>query len=85
MQCGQGNWAMLCFVAQITESMRSEVVDWMTRMIQRLRMTLNTLFVAVNIMDRFLSLEKAFPAKRLERLGVTALFIAAKQVRQCTV
>ena len=70
---------------QITASMRAEVVDWMTGMIHRLRMTLNTLFVAVNIMDRFLSLEKAFPAKRLERLGVTALFIAAKQVRTCTV
>ena len=60
--------------------MRSVLVDWMTRMIHRHRMRQETLFLAVNVMDRFLSLTPV-SADCLQLLGIVALFIAGKQVR----
>ena len=60
--------------------MRSVLVDWMTRMIHRHRMKQETLFLAVNVMDRFLSLTPV-SADCLQLLGIVALFIAGKQVR----
>ena len=60
--------------------MRSMVVHWMTRMIHVYGMSQETLFLAVNVMDRYLSLTPV-SADWLQLLGIVALFIASKQVR----
>lgn len=56
---------------------RSMVVDWLIEIHGRLELLPDTLFLAVNIIDRFLSV-KVVRLQRLPLLSITALLIAAK-------
>lgn len=57
--------------------MRGILVDWLIEVHARFRLLPETLFVAVNIVDRFLSAE-VVALSRLQLVGVTAIFIASK-------
>ncbi|EEH21027.1 G2/mitotic-specific cyclin-B [Paracoccidioides brasiliensis Pb03] len=57
--------------------MRGILVDWLIEVHTRFRLLPETLFLAVNIIDRFLSAE-VVALDRLQLVGVTAMFIAAK-------
>lgn len=57
--------------------MRGILVDWLIEVHTRFHLLPETLFLAVNIIDRFLS-TKAVQLDRLQLVGVTAMFIAAK-------
>ncbi|KAI9794690.1 MAG: G2/mitotic-specific cyclin [Piccolia ochrophora] len=57
--------------------MRGILVDWLIEVHARFRLAAETLFLAVNIIDRFLS-SKVVQLDRLQLVGVTALFIASK-------
>ncbi|KAF2234630.1 A/B/D/E cyclin [Viridothelium virens] len=57
--------------------MRGILVDWLLEVHTRFRLLPETLFLAVNIIDRFLS-RKVVQLDRLQLVGVTALFIASK-------
>ena len=57
--------------------MRGILVDWLIEVHTRFRLLPETLFLAVNIIDRFLSAEQV-ALDRLQLVGVTAMFIASK-------
>ncbi len=56
---------------------RGILVDWLIEVHTRFHLLPETLFLAVNIIDRFLS-EKVVLLDRLQLVGVTAMFIASK-------
>jgi len=62
---------------EINSKMRSILVDWLVEVHLKCRLRKETLFLCVNIIDRFLS-KKTVSRRRLQLIGVTALFIAAK-------
>jgi len=57
--------------------MRGVLADWLVQVHYRFQLQAETLFLCVNIMDRFLSARVVSLAK-LQLVGVTCLFIAAK-------
>ncbi|QLG73630.1 hypothetical protein HG535_0F01410 [Zygotorulaspora mrakii] len=58
-------------------SMRAILIDWLVEVHEKFQCYPETLFLTINIMDRFLSMNKVTLSK-LQLLAVTALFIAAK-------
>lgn len=56
---------------------RGVLVDWLIEVHTRFHLLPETLFLAVNIIDRFLS-EKVVQLDRLQLVGITAMFIASK-------
>lgn len=58
-------------------SMRSVLVDWVVQVHHRFQLLPETLFLAVNYIDRFLSV-KIVSVGKLQLVGATALFLAAK-------
>jgi G2/mitotic-specific cyclin 2 len=61
----------------LTWKMRTILVDWLIEIHQKFRLLPETLFLTINIIDRFLSIRVVSIAK-LQLVGVTAMFIAAK-------
>ena len=57
--------------------MRGILMDWLIQVHTRFRLLPETLFLAVNIVDRFLS-ARTVSLVRLQLVGITAIFIAAK-------
>jgi len=53
------------------------VVDWLIYLHKRLRMAPETLFIAINVMDRFLGLRQV-ERSRIQLVGVTSMLIASK-------
>lgn len=62
---------------EVTWRMRSVLVDWVIEIHYLFQLLPETLFLSVNIIDRFLSLRTVVLGK-LQLVGITALFIAAK-------
>ena len=56
---------------------RGILIDWLIEVHTRFHLLPETLFLAVNIIDRFLS-EKVVQLDRLQLVGITAMFIASK-------
>lgn len=56
---------------------RAELLDWLIQVHERFQLLPETLFLAINIMDRFLS-KKIATLNRFQLVGITALFIACK-------
>lgn len=63
--------------AEIQWSMRSVLMDWLVQVHNRFGLLPETLFLAVNYVDRFLSC-KVVSLGKLQLVGATALFVAAK-------
>ncbi|KAI4646681.1 hypothetical protein J4E93_004904 [Alternaria ventricosa] len=63
--------------AEIQWSMRSVLMDWLVQVHNRFTLLPETLFLAVNYVDRFLSC-KVVSLGKLQLVGATALFVAAK-------
>ena len=62
---------------EINEKMRTVLIDWMCAVSEKFNLLHETLFLAANIVDRFLELEKVTKSK-LQLVGVAALVIASK-------
>ena len=62
---------------EITWQMRQTLVDWLLQVHLRYHMLPETLWIAVNIVDRFLT-KRVVSLVKLQLVGVTAMFIAAK-------
>ncbi|KAJ7707779.1 cyclin-like protein [Mycena rosella] len=62
---------------EITWAMRQTLVDWLLQVHLRYHMLPETLWIAVNIVDRFLT-HRTVSLIKLQLVGVTAMFIAAK-------
>jgi hypothetical protein len=56
---------------------RGILVDWLIEVHTRFHLLPETLFLCVNIIDRFLS-EKVVQLDRLQLVGITAMFVASK-------
>lgn len=56
---------------------RSILVDWLIEVHTRFHLLPETLFLAISIIDRFLS-EKVVQLDRVQLVGITAMFIASK-------
>ena len=56
---------------------RGILVDWLIEVHTRFHLLPETLFLCINIIDRFLS-EKVVQLDRLQLVGITAMFIASK-------
>ena len=61
----------------INERMRSILIDWLIEVHQKFKLVPETLYLTVNVIDRYL--EKAsISRQKLQLLGVTALLLASK-------
>lgn len=62
---------------EISWGMRQTLVDWLLQVHLRYHMLPETLWIAVNIVDRFLT-KRVVSLHKLQLVGVTAMFIASK-------
>ncbi|XP_030323471.1 G2/mitotic-specific cyclin-B1 [Calypte anna] len=62
---------------EITKNMRAELVDWLVQTQVKFRLQLETLYLAVGILDRYLQ-DNPVSSKAFQLVGVAALFIASK-------
>ncbi|KAF9407399.1 G2/mitotic-specific cyclin [Podila epigama] len=62
---------------ELSWSMRKTLVDWLVEIHHKFKLLPETLFLSVNIVDRFLSL-RGVSLMKLQLVGVTTLFIASK-------
>ena len=63
---------------EINEKMRAILIDWLIDVNNKFNFTEEPLYLAINIIDTYLSLKK-IKRCNLQLLGVTALFISCKQ------
>lgn len=63
--------------ADINGKMRAILIDWLVEVHMKYRLRHETLFLAINLIDRYLALEPV-PRKRLQLIGVAGMFVAAK-------
>ncbi|KAJ3672315.1 hypothetical protein LUZ60_007036 [Juncus effusus] len=61
----------------INEKMRAILIDWLIEVHYKLELLDETLFLTVNIIDRFLAVQNV-ARKKLQLVGVTALLLACK-------
>lgn len=61
----------------INEKMRSILIDWLIEVHCKFKLMEETLFLTVNLIDRFLE-RKTVVRKKLQLIGVTALLLACK-------
>merc|ERR1711887_211507 len=63
----------------ITEKMRAVLIDWLVEVQMQFKLLQETLFLTVNIIDRFLAVEgKNVYKSRLQLVGVAAMFLVSK-------
>ncbi|XP_043500284.1 G2/mitotic-specific cyclin-B [Polistes fuscatus] len=63
---------------EVTPKMRSVLVDWLIEVHQQFHLMQETLYLTISIIDRFLQSYQTIDRKRLQLVGVTAMFIASK-------
>ncbi|CAL0332824.1 unnamed protein product [Lupinus luteus] len=61
----------------INEKMRAILVDWLINVHTKFDLSLETLYLTINIIDRFLAL-KTVPRKELQLVGISAMLMASK-------
>mmetsp|Transcript_86006 Transcript_86006/g.230049 ORF Transcript_86006/g.230049 Transcript_86006/m.230049 type:complete len:397 (-) Transcript_86006:136-1326(-) len=61
----------------VNEKMRSILVDWLVEVHLKFKLESETLYLSVNLLDRYLSLVSV-PRAKLQLIGVTCMFVAAK-------
>ncbi|CAH9076842.1 unnamed protein product [Cuscuta europaea] len=66
----------------ITEGMRGILIDWLVEVSEEYKLVPDTLYLTVNLIDRFLS-ENYIEKRKLQLLGVTCMLIASKYEEIC--
>ncbi|EDO15607.1 hypothetical protein Kpol_1006p3 [Vanderwaltozyma polyspora DSM 70294] len=61
----------------VRPAMRAVLIDWLVEVHHKFQYTTETLLLAINMMDRFLSQNKV-TVNKLQLLAITSLFVAAK-------
>ncbi|KAA8492954.1 Cyclin-B2-2 [Porphyridium purpureum] len=61
----------------ITKNMRGILIDWLVDVHHRFRMMAETLYLTINVIDRFLS-KKVVMRNKLQLVGITSMLIASK-------
>ncbi|ORY38367.1 hypothetical protein BCR33DRAFT_720733 [Rhizoclosmatium globosum] len=62
----------------LTWPMRKMLVDWLHTLHTKLKLLPETLYLTINLLDRFMSLKPGVSVEKFQLVGVTALFVAAK-------
>jgi len=62
---------------EINEKMRSILVDWLIEVHNRFELMAETLYLTINLVDRFLSMTTV-PRRELQLVGIGAMLIACK-------
>lgn len=65
------------FQQDITEHMRAVLLNWLVDVHLKYKLKPETLFITMNIVDDYLS-HKSIHRSKLQLLGITSLWIAAK-------
>lgn len=73
----RAKFGFMKFQADITEKMRSVLLDWLVEVHHKFKLTTETLFLAVNLIDRYLE-KVPISRSRLQLIGVSAFLIASK-------
>jgi hypothetical protein len=66
-----------CLQKDINEKMRAILIDWLVDVHSKFKMNHQTLFLAVNLIDRYLE-QIVVPRTQLQLVGISSLFIASK-------
>lgn len=66
----------------INQGMRGILIDWLVEVSEEYRLVPDTLYLAVNLIDRFLS-QNYIEKQKLQLLGVTCMLIASKYEEIC--
>ncbi|KAI3454048.1 hypothetical protein Pfo_010711 [Paulownia fortunei] len=66
----------------ITQGMRAILIDWLVEVSDEYKLVPDTLYLTVNLIDRFLS-ENYIEKQKLQLLGVTCMLIASKYEETC--
>ncbi|KAJ7964954.1 Cyclin [Quillaja saponaria] len=61
----------------LNSKMRAILVDWLIEVHRKFELMPETLYLAINIVDRFLSI-KAVPRRELQLVGISSMLIASK-------
>lgn len=64
--------------ADVNSKMRAILIDWLVDVHCKYDLLPQTLYIAIYLIDRHLEKDLSVPRQRLQLVGVTALFIAAK-------
>lgn len=67
----------MAFQTDLNEKMRAILIDWIIDVHLKFKLTPETLFLTVNLIDRYL-MEKVIDRNKLQLIGVAALLIACK-------
>uniref|UniRef100_A0A1J3FA24 Cyclin-B2-4 n=1 Tax=Noccaea caerulescens TaxID=107243 RepID=A0A1J3FA24_NOCCA len=62
----------------INERMRGILVDWLIEVHYKFELMEETLYLTINLIDRFLSVHHQIARKKLQLVGVTAMLLACK-------
>jgi len=62
---------------EINEKMRAILVDWLIDVHSKFELSPETLYLTINIIDRFLAV-KTVPRRELQLVGISAMLMASK-------
>ena len=62
---------------EINFKMRSILMDWLTEVHRKFELMPETLYLTINIVDRYLSV-KTVPRRELQLVGISSMLIACK-------
>ncbi len=71
------NYGYMSVQNDINEKMRAILIDWLIEVHLKFKLLPETLFLTVNIIDRYLE-KKVIPRTKLQLVGVTSMLIASK-------
>lgn len=63
---------------EITHKMRTILIDWINEVHHQFKLEIDTYHMTVSLIDRYLQKVKSVPKKKLQLVGVTAMFVASK-------
>lgn len=61
----------------LNPKMRSILIDWLIEVHRKFELTPETLYLTINIVDRYLSV-KTVPRKELQLVGISSMLLASK-------
>ncbi len=57
--------------------MRGILIDWLVEVAEEYKLASETLYLTINYIDRFLSVEGPIPRVKLQLLGVVSMLVAS--------
>ncbi|CAD7946606.1 unnamed protein product [Amoebophrya sp. A25] len=64
--------------AEISSRMRGILLDWLVEVHYKFKLSPETLYLCINLIDRFLHIDRKMPRKKLQLVGGTCMLVASK-------